>query len=215
MFLAFEGVDGVGKSTQVELLREWFVARGRDPLVVREPGGTRLGEDLRALLLAPSTGDLCAEAEVALFMAARAQLVDAVIAPALAASRPVISDRFHWSSVVYQGIVGEVGIDEVLSIAMVITRGILPELTFWLDLDPRQALAPLDGDDRLESRGLEFQLRLRDGFRKLHEIFPDRIVRIDARAERAAVHSSILAAIDDRCGSDPQEPRTRPAAGGD
>ena len=125
MFLAFEGVDGAGKSTQVRLLAQHLEGQGREVLLCREPGGTELGEELRRILLMTG-GEMDPEVEVLLFMAARAQLCNKVIRPALEAGKVVISDRFLWSSVVYQGIVGGLGVEEVLSIGRVATRGLLP-----------------------------------------------------------------------------------------
>ena len=110
MFIAFEGVDGAGKSTQVRLLAEHLEGQGREVLLCREPGGTELGEELRRILLVTG-GEMDPEVEVLLFMAARAQLCNKVIRPALEAGKVVISDRFLWSSVVYQGIVGGLGVE--------------------------------------------------------------------------------------------------------
>ena len=125
MFLAFEGVDGAGKSTQVRLLAQHLEGQGREVLLCREPGGTELGEELRRILLVTG-GEMDSEVEVLLFMAARAQLCNKVIRPALEAGKVVISDRFLWSSVVYQGIVGGLGVEAVLAIGRVATRGLLP-----------------------------------------------------------------------------------------
>ena len=136
MFIAFEGVDGAGKSTQVRLLGEHLERGGREVVICREPGGTGLGEELRRILLDPGSGDLQPEVEVLLFMAARAQLCNKVIRPELESGKVVISDRFLWSSVVYQGVVGGLGGEEVLSIGGVASRGLLPDLTFLVDLDP-------------------------------------------------------------------------------
>jgi len=195
MFLSFEGVDGVGKTTQARRLVELLAARGDRPLAVREPGGTGLGETLRGILLAPETGDLAPEVELCLFMAARAQLCREVIRPALDAGRAVVSDRFLFSSVVYQGIVGGLGIDDVIAVGRVATRALEPDRTFLIDLDPRASYAALDESDRLEKKGLEFQLALRDGFLRLAERFPERIVVIDGSGDIETVHQRVVAAL--------------------
>ena len=195
MFVAFEGVDGAGKSTQVRLLGEHLERNGREVVICREPGGTSLGEELRKILLDPGSGDLQPEVEVLLFMAARAQLCNKVIRPELESGKAVISDRFLWSSVVYQGVVGGLGVEEVLSIGRVATRGLLPELTFLVDLDPAASHSGLDDGDRMESRGIEFQRRVRDGFLALAEEFKDSFILIDGGASIEQVHQQVLDAL--------------------
>ena len=195
MFVAFEGVDGAGKSTQVRLLGEHLERSGREVVICREPGGTGLGEELRRILLDPGSGDLQPEVEVLLFMAARAQLCNKVISPELEAGKVVISDRFLWSSVVYQGVVGGLGVEEVLAIGRVATRGLLPDLTFLVDLDPAASHSGLDDGDRMESRGIEFQRRVREGFLALAEGFKDSFVLIDGGVSIEQVHQQVLDAL--------------------
>ena len=195
MFLAFEGADGAGKSTQVQLLAEYLERQGRGVLICREPGGTELGEKLRGILLDPDSGDMGPEAEVLLFMAARAQLCSRVIRPALEAGKVVISDRFLWSSVVYQGIVGGPGIEEVLSIGRVATRGLLPDLTFLIDLAPAVSHSSLDEGDRMESRGLDFQREVREGFAGLAGDFSDSFALIDGSGSVEQVHEQVIKAL--------------------
>ena len=194
MFLAFEGVDGAGKSTQVRLLAQHLEGQGSEVLLCREPGGTELGEELRRILLVTG-GEMDSEVEVLLFMAARAQLCNKVIRPELEAGKVVISDRFLWSSVVYQGVVGELGVDEVLAIGRVATRGLLPDLTFLVDLDPAASHSGLDDGDRMESRGIEFQRRVREGFLALAEGFKDSFVLIDGGVSIEQVHQQVLDAL--------------------
>ena len=194
MFLAFEGVDGAGKSTQVRLLAQHLEGQGREVLLCREPGGTELGEELRRILLVTG-GEMDSEVEVLLFMAARAQLCNKVIRPARDAGKVVISDRFLWSSVVYQGIVGGLGIEEVLSIGRVATGGLLPELTFLIDLDPAAAHSSLDEGDRMESRGLDFQRAVREGFVGLATDFSDSFALIDGSGSVEQVHEQVIKAL--------------------
>ena len=195
MFVAFEGVDGAGKSTQVRLLGEHLERNGREVVICREPGGTSLGEELRRILLDPGSGDLQPEVEVLLFMAARAQLCNKIIRPELESGKTVISDRFLWSSVVYQGVVGGLGVEEVLSIGRVATRGLLPELTFLVDLDPAASHSGLGDGDRMESRGIEFQRRVREGFLALAEEFKDSFILVDGGASIEQVHQQVLDAL--------------------
>ena len=163
-------------------------------LLCREPGGTELGEELRRILLVTG-GEMDPEVEVLLFMAARAQRCNKVIRPALEAGKVVISDRFLWSSVVYQGIVGGLGVEEVLSIGRVATRGLLPDLTVLVDLDPEDSHSGLDEDDRMESRGLDFQRRVREGFLSLAEEFSDNFALIDGGGSVEQVHGRVVEAL--------------------
>jgi dTMP kinase len=198
MFLAFEGIDGAGKSTQALLLCEHFERLGRRVSLVREPGGTALGEELRRLVLDPRSGDLSPEVELFLFMAARAHLCRREIEPALERGEVVVSDRFLASSVVYQGIAGGIGVEEVLAVGRVATRGLEPDLTIVLDVAPGSAHAPLDRGDRMERRGAEYQSRVRAGFRQIVERFPARMVLIDGAGRVEEVHRRVLAALDAR-----------------
>ena len=178
MFVSFEGADGSGKSTQAELLREALAAEGRDVVRTREPGGTQLGDDVRALVLVgPAMG---AWAEAALFAASRAQHVEEVIRPALQRGADVISDRYVDSSLAYQGIARGLGVDAVLDLNLAVTGGLLPDVTFLLLLDPGVAIGRQAEPDRLEREGLELQAKVDAAYRELAERFAERIVVIDA-----------------------------------
>ena len=156
MFLVFEGIDGCGKSTQCQLLAEYFETRGRDVLRVREPGGTQLGEQIRPLILEPATEDLSCQTELFLFMAARAHLVNHRIRPALQAGKVVISDRFVWSSAAYQG-TGDLSADDILQVGRIAVGDVRVTQTFLIDLDPEVALGRTStAADRIEDRGLEY-----------------------------------------------------------
>jgi dTMP kinase len=178
MFITFEGVDGSGKTTQARLLAETLRAEGRDVVDTREPGGTPLGERVRELLLA---GERIAPwAETALFAAARAQLVDEVIRPALARGADVVCDRYLDSSLAYQGLARGLGVERVLELNLLATGGLLPDRTFLLLLSLDEAAKRQDEElDRIEREGAEFAAQVDRAYRELAEIFAQRIVALD------------------------------------
>jgi dTMP kinase len=179
MFVSFEGLDGSGKSTQAELLRARLEADGLDVVPTREPGGTELGEKLRDLVL--HGGHVSPWAEALLYAAARAQHVDEVIRPALERGAAVICDRYVDSSVAYQGVGRELGLERVLDLNLAAVGGLLPDHTFLLALDVAEIDSRLRGEhDRLERESVEFHARVATAYRELAERFPDRIVVLDA-----------------------------------
>ena len=177
MFVTFEGLDGSGKSTQAQLLVEALRAGGRDVVAAREPGGTPLGEQLRDILL--NGVDMSPWAEAALFAAARAELVERVIAPALQAGKDVVCDRYIDSSLAYQGIARDLGVDRVLELNLHATRGLLPDRTFLVLVDPAAALARASTTDRIERESEEFHRAVDGAYRALAEMFPNRIDTVD------------------------------------
>jgi dTMP kinase len=179
MFVTFEGLDGSGKTTQVELLRRHLEEAGREVVVTREPGGTELGESIRELLL--HGPDMSAWAEATLFAAARAELVERVIAPASERGADVLCDRYVDSSLAYQGIARGLGLDAVLELNLAAIQGVLPDRTFLLLVDPVLATRRAGRDrDRIEREDDEFRARVDAAYRELAERFPERIVPIEA-----------------------------------
>jgi dTMP kinase len=177
VFVTFEGVDGSGKSTQAELLRDALAAEGREVVLTREPGGTELGERARELVL--NGPEMTPWAEAALFAAARAELVARVILPALDRGADVISDRYVDSSLAYQGIARGIGIDHVLELNLHVVQGLMPDLTVLLLLEPDEAARRAGATDRLEREGADFHASVDAAYRELVDRFPDRIVALD------------------------------------
>lgn len=165
LFLSLDGIDGVGKSTQIRLLADWLRDAGHVVVTCRDPGSTRLGEAVRKILLDARDTPISRTAEMLLYMAARAQLVAEVIQPALAAGTIVISDRFLLANVVYQGHAGGLNVDELWQIGRIATAAVEPTLTVILDMSPEAASARITRPlDRMESQGEGFRQRLRQGF---------------------------------------------------
>jgi len=179
MFVTFEGLDGSGKTTQAELLRERLEAEGEQVVLTREPGGTELGERIRDLVL--HGGHVAPWAEALLYAASRAQHVEEVIKPALGRGASVICDRYLDSSVAYQGVGRGLGLERVLELNLDAVGGLLPDRTFLLALDPAEVTARLaeQQPDRLEREGDDFHARVAEGYRELAARFPDRIVVLD------------------------------------
>jgi dTMP kinase len=178
MFVTFEGLDGSGKSTQAELLAGWLRGEGRTVLTTREPGGTPVGEAVRNLVL--HGGELAPWTEAALFAAARAEHVEVAIRPALERGDDVVCDRYLDSSVAYQGIARGLGEARVLDLNLTVTRGLLPERTFLVLVDPDEARRR-GGEhrDRIERETEEFMRRADEAFRSLAASNPERIVALD------------------------------------
>ncbi|WP_281261626.1 dTMP kinase [Geodermatophilus tzadiensis] len=200
MFVAFEGGEGTGKSTQARLLLDWLGLHELPARITHEPGGTPPGARIRALLLDPATGDLAPRAEALLYAADRAHHVHAVVRPALEAGEVVVTDRYVDSSLAYQGAGRTLDLDEVRRISTWATGGLVPDLTVLLDLPPETGLARALGRaaaDRLESESLEFHQRVRATFRALADADPGRYLVLDA--ERPA--EEIAAAVRKRVGA--------------
>ena len=178
MFVTFEGVDWSGKSTQAELLAAWLREQGRTVLHTREPGGTPVGEAVRTVVL--HGHDMAPWAEAALYAAARADHVEHAIRPALERHEDVVCDRYIDSSVAYQGAARGLGEQRVLELNLTVTRGLLPDRTFLVLLDPAVARERGGGDpDRIEREGEDFMRRVDDAYRSLADVFPNRIVALD------------------------------------
>jgi dTMP kinase len=193
--IAFEGVEGAGKSTQLEVLRQALEKAGHRVVTTREPGGTPVGEQVRSILLDPAS-TLDARAEALLFAAARAQLVEQVIRPALERGEVVLCDRYVDSSLAYQGAARGLGREPIAAINRFATSGLLPDLVVLLRLDPAEGLARgRGGRDRIERQDLEFHQRVAQGFLDLAAAEPERFVVIDAAAPPDRVAAEVRAAV--------------------
>ena len=191
LFVTFEGVDRAGKTTQARMLRD---ALGDRAVAVREPGGTPAGERIREILKDGSI-ELDPRSEALLFAAARAELVERVIKPALEDGKVVVSDRYLDSSLAYQGEARGLGVEEVARLNRFATKGLEPDITFLLDLDPADAAARGGESDRFEDEGRELQERVRAAYDRLARENPERWRRIDASRPADAVHADILAVV--------------------
>jgi dTMP kinase len=197
LFIVFEGVEGAGKGTQIEMAREYIQSRGREVLVTREPGGTALGDRVRQTLLDRDTGALDPRAEALLFAAIRAEHVASVIRPALQDGKVVLCDRFIDSSIAYQGVGRGVGEQDVLNLNTWATQGLFPDLVILLNIDPQEGLARAGSNpDRFESEDLSFHARVADAYAKIAEEHPDRVKVIEADGAAEDVHAGVRVAID-------------------
>jgi dTMP kinase len=195
MFFSIDGIDGTGKSTQMRLLVDWLQQQGHEVVECRDPGSTGMGEAVRRILLDHHDFEIHRRSEMLLYMAARAQLVEEVIRPALAAGKTVVSDRFLVANVVYQGHAGGLDIETLWNVGRVATDGIYPDRVLLLDMSVEAADARMQRElDRMESQGDDFRHRLRDGFLAEAKRDPQRIAVIDASQTVEDVHTAMLAA---------------------
>lgn len=213
LFITFEGLDGSGKSTQLRRAVQYLRRSGNRVLVTREPGGTRTGERIREILLASKTGKIAPLSELALMYAARAQLLEELIRPALARGEVVVSDRYNTASFAYQGYGRELGIATVSAFDRLICGATQPDLTIILDLDPERALGRARGDtrrarlDRIEAQGLAFHKRVRAGYLALARKTPKRIKVVRAGQSVAALQAEIQGLIGRLLDQKKQDPK--------
>ena len=193
LFISFEGGDGSGKSTQFRLFAEYLRSRGFEVVTTREPGGTRISEKIRDLLLDPECTEMDSMTEALLFAASRAQHVEELIRPSVNAGKIVLCDRFVDSSIVYQGFGRGLG-DCVRAINEHAVRGMYPDITFLLDISPeegRKRNGKTGKNDRLEKQSMEYHTMVAEGYRKLAAAEPDRFIVIDASGSIDEVQSRI------------------------
>lgn len=193
MFITFEGIDGCGKSTQIKLLAEYLDGKGIDNIIIREPGGTAFSEKIRDLLL-HSKEDINVISEMLLFEAARADLTEKIIKPALDKGIYVLSDRFYDSTTCYQGYGRGLPIDDLLSIHKLATFAIIPDVTIYLDIPLNESKMRMGKKklDRMENAGDAFFMRVIKGYRDIAKNENDRVKQVDAMGGISETHQKIL-----------------------
>jgi dTMP kinase len=200
--ISFEGIDCSGKSTQASLLHKRFLRSGRTAHLLREPGGTEIGEKIRSILLDPSLSDMSPYTELFLYLASRAQITSSVIIPALHRGEDIIMDRFIDSTVAYQGFARCLGMDEMMYLNRIATGGLVPDITFLIDCDPLLALSRLSSSpDRLEAEGVTFLEKVRDGFIALYKKSNNRIILCDGNRPVDVIESDIAQQFIEKFGS--------------
>ena len=192
-FITFEGIDGCGKSTQARLLLDHMNNSGVETILVREPGGTNISESIREILLHSSSSQMGDRTESLLMTASRAQLTQEVIVPNIDQGKFVIADRYSDSTLAYQGGGRNLDIEWLIQLNNYATFTLLPDITFFVDIRPEEALRRKDSDkDRIEGEGIELQTRVRKTYQILAERFNDRYVIIDGYAEKGDIHQKVL-----------------------
>ena len=200
-FISFEGNDGSGKTTQIIRLSEYLKEKGIEVVLIREPGGTKIGEKIRNILLDKDNEEMCPVTEMLLYSASRAQLVHSVIRTGINAGKAVICDRFVDSSYAYQAMGRDLGLDTVRTVNQFAIGDCMPNLTFFMDIDADTAMARRNSKgeepDRIEKEKMEFHRRVYDGYNTLVDLYPDRIKRIDVKNSPDQVFEMIQAYVDD------------------
>ncbi len=209
MFITFEGMEGCGKTTQIEKLASLFFKQDQETLCTREPGGSGLGCELRQILLHPENSDLCPVSELFLYLADRAQHVTSIIKPALAQNKIVISDRFADSTIVYQGYGRGLDTEMLLRLNNEAVQGLWPDLTFLLDIEPEAGLQRAKKRDlvtnkyhiegRFEMEQLEFHKRVREGYLAWAALHPARFVVLDAKPAPNEIFAQVQKALQNFC----------------
>ncbi|MFP5299385.1 MAG: dTMP kinase, partial [Actinomycetota bacterium] len=210
-FVVFEGGEGAGKSTQIEAFTRWLQDQGEQVVQTREPGGTEIGAKIRLILLDPAIDEMDERTEALLYAADRAQHVSEVIKPSLDEGKIVVSDRFVDSSLAYQGLARGLGLDRIYRLSEWATGGLLPDIVFYLKLDPGEGLRRVGDDrDRIEKEDGDFHLRVGAAYLELARRYPGRFVVLDASKDPEEVKKDVIEAFQDRArhlvsplGSDP------------
>lgn len=200
-FITFEGCEGCGKSTQVRLLKEYLTEKNLPFVLAREPGGTEISEKLREIILDKNSSAMTAQCEALLYAAARCQIIDEVILPALADGKLVILDRYIDSSFAYQAYARGLGYDFVAKANVYALENCMPDLTVFMDVSPDKAFSRkggVDAGDRLETAGAEFHNKVYDGYKKLIERTPDRFAVFAADGTKFETSAKIIAYLTER-----------------
>ena len=192
MFITFEGVDGCGKSTQLTLLKDYLIQNGKEAVLTREPGGKGLGENIREILL-NYDGVVADRCESFLFLADRAQNIETIVKPAIARGAVVLCDRHTDSSVAYQGYGRQLDVEQIKSLNSLATGGMTPDITFVFDIDTETSMKRVGKDkDRMESAGIEFQKRVRQGYLEIAKQEPNRVKVINSDDTIKNIHKRVV-----------------------
>ncbi len=197
-FITFEGCEGSGKSTQIELFRKYLEKKGIEYLFVREPGGTEISEKIRAIILDVNNKEMCDEAEALLYASARAQLIKEKILPALNSGKLVLCDRYIDSSFAYQAHARGLGIDFISKINSYAIENCMPDKTVFLNISSKDAFmrkGGADKDDRIELSGEDFHQKVYEGYLKVAKMYPERFLLIDCLGEKQQTHKNIIKAL--------------------
>lgn len=198
LFITFEGCEGSGKSTQIELFRKYLEEKNIEYLFVREPGGTEISEKIRSIILDVKNSAMSDEAEALLYASARAQLISEKILPALNAGKLVLCDRYIDSSFAYQAYARGLGMEFISKINSYAIDNCMPDKTVFLNISSKQAFARKGGadkDDRLELSGEDFHQKVYDGYIELSKIYSDRFILIDCLGKKEQTHQNIIKAL--------------------
>lgn len=194
IFITVEGTDGSGKTTQIAMMKEYFEKKGIEVVLTREPGGTKIGEKIREIILDPESAEMSEIAEMLLYASARAQLVSELIRPALESGKIVICDRFIDSSYAYQGFGRGIDLKTITDVNMTAIGGILPDITFFFDLSPEIALkrrSVSTGTDRIEKERMDFHMRVYNGYKELASLHADRIKAVDGNRSKEDIFNDV------------------------
>jgi dTMP kinase len=205
MFITFEGIEGCGKTTQIKHIHTYFKRQGRDCIVTREPGGTKIGKKIRSLLLDPATKDIRPMVELLLYLADRAQHIEELVKPNLSAGKTVLCDRFADATVVYQGYARGIDIELIQQLHDIILKDFKPDITILLDLPPEIGLSRAweqiqkggreSAESRFEKENLKFHKKVRAGYLQLARLEPERFRVIDAGQDEDNVRKHIIEAL--------------------
>lgn len=200
-FISVEGTDGSGKTTQINLIKEYLTGKGYEVLLTREPGGNKISEKIRNIILDTENTEMGKVTEMLLYASSRAQLVSEFIKPAIDAGKIVICDRFVDSSYVYQGFGRGIDLMTIADVNRIALDGVMPDITFFFDISPEIALKrriESTGADRIEKENMEFHMRVYDGYRKLAILFPERITTIDSDRSKESIFKDVKAYLDEQ-----------------
>jgi len=193
IFISFEGIDGCGKSTQVKLLVEYLNQSGNETTMVREPGGTKISEEIRDILLNRHLDNICDRTEALLMTGSRSQLTNEIILPYLKKGLNVVADRYYDSTLAYQGGGRELNLEWLIKLNHFATYNLDPNITFFIDIDPKEAQnRKSQEEDRIERAGIDLQVRVRNAYIKLAQRFKERYVSIDGNSSVNTIHEKII-----------------------